>query len=458
MNFTLSCPCGSSLDNIHFEINCWRKNRQEKKQRYQKRLSISISDMKYLDKVILVDGCTYRIENLEKKTFPSLLAALEYCRNLHPDKVKMVFGNSIRIFIDNPKGLDSLDESLIPPGLLVRNCKDALCIYAKERVITVAADMSEVYTEFFDLPKSEYSSSDNIFDYGLLYGGYPVYTGTELCLSKLAEPGENVPFVPEISTSISNPSSVYDHVMDVHLAYHCWYACMEEEGSVYDDHDGAYPLVAVPVSTFVNIGKAGVYWPCWEQIIDETHWHELQFIVGGAKHNLFRFALLTCKSQEVSAGQAYYQMTVSYDNADGLLPTDAAGLSLRNSRQKLILHAKERTVYISPSFDAVYWETFELQDDNGQIFCFCFDYAMLEAEHPEIVAGNTYQTSYWSKAQWGNSLANVKVTICTLTDPNEIYSGQGGITLCCECSLKDDPNTVQRVPVSTLTAQESEPQ
>lgn len=94
MNFTISCPNNSFLedirDDILYKINDRRKNRQKKKQRYQKRLSTSISDMKYLDRVVLVDGCTYRIEHLEKKTFPSLVAALKYCRKLHPDKVKKI--------------------------------------------------------------------------------------------------------------------------------------------------------------------------------------------------------------------------------------------------------------------------------------------------------------------------------------------------------------------------------
>lgn len=457
MNFTISCPNNSFLEDIRdeilYKINDRRKNCQKKKQRYQKRLSTSISDMKYLDRVVLVDGCTYRIEHMEKKTFSSLMSALEYCRKLHPDKVKKVFGNSIRIFIDNPKGPDILDESLIPPGLLVRDCKDALCVYAKERVITIAADLSEVYTECYDLPTSECSSCDNIFDYGLLYGEYPVYTGKELCLSRLAEPGENVPFVPETTISISDPSAVYDRIKDVLLAYQCWYVCMEEDGSVFDDTDASYPWVAVPVSTFVNIGKAGVYWSCWDKIFSKTHWHKLRFDVEKEKYFLFRYALLACKSQEVPTGQAYYQMTVSYDDADGFLPADAAGLSLRESREKLFLHAKERTIYIAPSFDAVYWETFELQDENGKIFHFCFDYAMLEAEDSDIVAGATYQTSYWSKVRWGNPLANAEVTVCAISDPDAIYSGQGDIALCCECRLKDDPDTVQRLPVSTLTVE-----
>ena len=268
-----------------------------------------------------------------------------------------------------------MDDSLIPPGLLVRDCKDALCIYAKQRTITVAADLSEVYTEIYDLPSSKHSSYDNLFDYSLLYGSYPVYTGKELCLSRVAEYGENVPFVPETTSAIDDPAAVYDHLMDVCLAYHCWYAAMEEDGTVNDDWDGAYPWAAVPVSTFVNIGKAGVYWPCWDKIVNGPFWHKFWFSAEKERNGLFRFALLDCKSREVPAGQEYYKIAVSNDDADGLMPMDAAGLSLRDSREKLFPHAKERTIYIAPSFDAVYWETFELQDESGKTFRFCFDYA-----------------------------------------------------------------------------------
>lgn len=456
MNFSLGTfKRHTPLDDLKFEIKYRKEEHEKKRQRYKKRLATSIADMKYLDRVVLVEGCTYHIDKLEKKTFPTLVAALEYCRKLHPDKVKKVYGNSIRIFIENPKGLDILDDSLIPPGLLVRDCKDVLCVYAKRRIITVAANLSEVYTEIYDLPDSEHSGCDNVFDYGLLYGSYPVYTDEDLCLSRMAEYGENVPFVPETTSDIDDPSAVYDHLTDVCLAYHCWYVCMEEDGTVNDDWDGAYPWAAVPVSTFVNIGKAGVYWPCWKKIVGGHSWHKFWFSAGRQKNGLFRFTLLDCKSREVPAGQEYYKITVSHDDANGLMPTDAAGLSLRDSREKLFPHAKERTIYIAPSFDAVYWETFELQDKDGKTFRFCFDYAMLEAEFPKIVTGATYKTSYWGKAKWGDPLANAEVTVCTLPDPDAIYNGSGDIALCCECRLDDDPDTIQKIPVSTLITEKT---
>jgi len=211
-------------------------------------------------------------------------------------------------------------------------------------------------------------------------------------------------------------------------------------------------MAAVPVSTFVNIGSAGVYWPCWEKI-----WKGMpdgqyaSYIAGTEYRDLFRFALLACKSREVVPGEEYYTITATNTEADGLLPVDAAGLSLRDSREKLFIHAKVRTIYIAPSFDAVYWETFELQDEAGQTHRFCFDYAMLEKDFPVIRADDTYQTTYWSKVRWDNPMAKARVTICALPDPDAIYAGQGDIMLCCEGRLDSDPGSVRRIPVSTLT-------
>jgi len=455
MNFSLNAPIWRNpfrrVSCIPEHLSRWKENRDEKHQRYEDRLSKPISEMKYLDRVVLVDRCTYHVEKHEKKVFRSLESALEYCRAMPIEKAEKVFGHSISIYIRNPNGVDAFDESLIPPGLLVRDCKDALCIYAKERILTVATDLSEVYTEFYVLPYSSGIGHENIFDYGLLYGNYPIYTGKELCLSRLAEPGKNVPFVPETTGFIDDPTALYEHLRDVCLAYHCWYVRMMDSGEVDDDDDGAYPWVAIPVATFVNIGKAGVYWPCWDKMLLGRVIHSGFFRVDGEEHDYFRFALLERKRQELPAGQEYYTVTITDYNADGLLPEDAAGLSLRDSREKLWPHAKEKIVCLSPAFDEVYWESFDLQDADGQVCHFCFDYALLEPEVPEITEGKSYRTSYWSRARWGNLLADAEVMVCSLPNPEDIYSGHGGIMLCCEGALKTDPAVVWRIPVSTLT-------
>lgn len=89
MNFSIGTfKRHTPLDDLKFEIKYHKEKYEKKQKRYKKRLATSIADMKYLDHVVLVEGCTYHIDKLEKKTFPSLVAALEYCRKLHPDRVK----------------------------------------------------------------------------------------------------------------------------------------------------------------------------------------------------------------------------------------------------------------------------------------------------------------------------------------------------------------------------------
>ena len=89
MNFSIGTfKRHTPLDDLKFEIKYHKEKYEKKQKRYKKRLATSIADMKYLDHVVLVEGCTYHIDKLEKKTFPSLVAALEYCRKLHPASVK----------------------------------------------------------------------------------------------------------------------------------------------------------------------------------------------------------------------------------------------------------------------------------------------------------------------------------------------------------------------------------
>ena len=105
----------------------------------------------------------------------------------------------------------------MPAGLLVKDSKDFLCRYAPVRIIIIAVDLTEVYTEYFDLYESDIFSNEHLYDYGLLYGNYPVYQETELCLSKFSEQYTkqiNTPFVPE--PAFGDPSKEYTGLMDVH--------------------------------------------------------------------------------------------------------------------------------------------------------------------------------------------------------------------------------------------------
>lgn len=102
--------------------------------------------------------------------------------------MQKIWGAGIPISITNPNAPKIFDCACLPAGLLVKDSKDFLCRYAPVRIIIIAVDLSEVYTEYFDLYESDIFSNEHLYDYGLLYGNYPVYQETELCLSKFSEP------------------------------------------------------------------------------------------------------------------------------------------------------------------------------------------------------------------------------------------------------------------------------
>lgn len=421
---------------------------------------MTLSEIKYLDKIVLVEGCTYHIAGHEEKVFKSLKEALEYCRKMPIEKVLKTYGNRIPINIYNPNIPEKIDKKQIPQGLLVRNCKDTLCVLAKERTITVASDLSEVYTEFFSLSDNE-NWSDNIFDYGLLYGNYPVYTGKELCVSNITNDHCNISdncslFVPIPTRDIIHPDAVYDYRRNLEIAYQCLFVVVFEDGSVEDGSDGFFPYSAVPVSTFRNIGKAGVTFDFWDKLFgDVSDWGH-KFVVYGVGINycwMLSQAILNCKMCELPNGREYYIIIIEdvHQKADGLMPADAAGLSLRDSQEKLWPHAKKRYICIAPLFDAIYWEYFELRGEDGQIFHFCFDHELLKQTAVKIEAGNTYQTSYWNNVGLGNPLKDTRITVCSVQDPDEIYEGHGDIMLCCKCKFECGPDDVFMIPVSTLT-------
>ena len=151
--------------------------------------------------------------------------------------------------------------------------------------------------------ESDIFSNEHLYDYGLLYGNYPVYQETELCLSKFSEQYTkqiNTPFVPE--PAFGDPSKEYTGLMDVHMAYDCYSVEVLSDGTVYDDGNYAFPLGAIPVSTFVNIGSAGVYCKCWNLFWGCSR----SFEVNGKEHSLFRSALLACKQSELPVGKEFY--------------------------------------------------------------------------------------------------------------------------------------------------------
>lgn len=407
--------------------------------------------MKYLDRVVITENCTYLFDN---STFSSLDAAIEYIQKI-PFKTRLeAYGRTVTITIRNPYAPAIFNEALIPDHLMIKDCKDPLCIYAKERELTLAADLSEVYTEHFELYESADFGFEHIFDYGVLYGNYPVYTGKELCLSRISPDGEdrNLTFVPEPTGiyGVDRPNAIYKWPCAVYMAYDCYFVRMQDSGHVYDDGNGTFPFAAIPVSTFVNIGLAGINLPCWTRLTRSVETTHGRYIVNGRPNSLFRNALLSCKERELPEGLDYYTITIENPHADGRIPDLPSPCPIKESWTLLYPHATKRTVCISPSFDAVYWETFELLNLDDQTCHFCYDHALLERDSPFLQAGLTYHTSYWRKAHFEHVDIQAEVLLLSCPNPNAAYDGTCSIHFCCTCQLSSNPDKAQMIPACTL--------
>lgn len=444
MNISLSLKnfldIRNHITNLGYHIHETRTKAKERKKLHQERLTISTNQTKYLDKVVILEGCSYEVNN---HTFPTLDKALDYCKQLPFERCRKKWGVGIPISITNPNVPKVFDCACLPAGLLVKDSKDFLCRYAPVRIITIAVDMSEVYTEFFDLYESDDFSNEHLYDYGLLYGNYPVYQGIELCLSKFTEQYTkqiNTPFVPE--PAFDNPNKEYTVLTDVHMAYDCYSVELLSDGAVYDDGNYAFPFGSIPVSTFVNIGSAGVYYKCWKPF----QGHSCSFEVNGKEHYLFRSALLACKQSELPDGKDFYTIIMHQKEADGLIPADALPVSLRDSYSIMAPHAKKRVFHISPQFDEIYWESFELADSGGNICSFCYDHWLLENDC-NLNIGDICKTTYWLKSRWGNPRMEAAIKIDYLPNTEAVYRGMDNLEYYCKGQIK---NTLLNVPASTL--------
>ena len=437
MNILLSLK---KFSHIGYYIHEARTKAKERKKHHRDRLNLSNDQIKYLDKVVIPEGCSYQVND---HTFSSIDKALAYCKRLSIERCKKIWGAGIPISITNPNAPKIFDCACLPAGLLVKDSKDFLCRYAPVRIIIIAVDLSEVYTEYFDLYESDIFSNEHLYDYGLLYGNYPVYQETELCLSKFSEQYTkqiNTPFVTE--PAFGDPSKEYTGLMDVHMAYDCYSVEVLSDGTVYDDGNYAFPLGAIPVSTFVNIGSAGVYCKCWNLFWGCSR----SFEVNGKEHSLFRSALLACKQSELPVGKEFYTIIMHQKEADGIIPADSLPVSLRDSYSVMTPHAKKRVFHISPQFDEIYWETFELADSSGNIRNFCYDHWLLD-HNCEWNVGDICKTTYWGKSRWGNPCMDRGIKITYLPDAKTPYYGRGDLELYCKISVGSNS---LNIPLSTL--------
>ena len=407
-------------------------------------------NIKYYDKLILTEGCKYYVG---RKSFPSMEQAISYLHSIPREKRLKKFGYTINILIENKHPLPFDGKSCLPEQLRLKDTKDVLCVYATERLITLSLDLDEIYTEYFEISKDG-SAGGNvcIYDYGFLYGNYPKYTGTELCVSRISPMNQrHVTFVPESHGpyGVDQADDFYDGWHDIFMAYDSYFVYVMDDGRIYDDDNGSFPFAAIPVSTFVNIGLAGVYLKCWEKLTRSVEQTRACYLVDNKTEYLFRNALLDCKSKELPLDQEYYTITVLNATADGQIPSDCTPCNNKHSWEQLYPHAKYRTICIAPSFDAIYWENFELQDSSGQMHVFWYDYALLEKDFA-LQAGVTYHTDYWTKTRMGIS-DQTEITLTNLPEPMTVFNTVVDVDYACKGYLADDPTKVVRVPARTLS-------
>lgn len=109
-------------------------------------------------------------------------------------------------------------------------------------------------------------------------------------------------------------------------------------------------------------------------------------------------------------------------------------------------HAKKRVFHISPQFDGIYWESFELADSSGNIHSFRYDHWLLENDCVWNV-GDSCKTTYWQKARWGNLRMEAEIRIDVLPEKEKLYHGHSNIDYRCQGVIERRANYI---PASTL--------
>lgn len=134
--------------------------------------------MKYLDKVVIPEGCNIKFYNDFYKNWYS---SLEEClSNSAKESEEYNDTGMISIGIVNLDVFEDIRYSdireWIHPGMTFKSAIQELSKYAHYRHLFVSKDLSELYVEYFSLSGSEYA-----IDYNLVYGnGEIIEIGTEI--------------------------------------------------------------------------------------------------------------------------------------------------------------------------------------------------------------------------------------------------------------------------------------
>ena len=84
MNILLSLK---KFSHIGYYIHEARTKAKERKKHHRDRLNLSNDQIKYLDKVVIPEGCSYQVND---HTFSSIDKALAYCKRLSIERCKKI--------------------------------------------------------------------------------------------------------------------------------------------------------------------------------------------------------------------------------------------------------------------------------------------------------------------------------------------------------------------------------
>ena len=124
MNISLSLKKFSKISNhvsnIGYRMHKIQAKAKEKQQRHRERLNLSNDQIKYLDKVVVLEGGSYSVNG---RSFSRLEKTLDYCKQLPIERCRKIWGAGITISIINPNAPKVFDCSCLPAGLLVKDSK-----------------------------------------------------------------------------------------------------------------------------------------------------------------------------------------------------------------------------------------------------------------------------------------------------------------------------------------------
>ena len=112
------------IDCLIYDMQRHLSKVKERHRQYRIRRKLPLESICYLDKVVLLDGCTYHVG---RYTFSSMERALEYCKRIPAERCRKRWGAGIQITIKNPESGKLVTSSDIPEHIQVKDSKDILC-------------------------------------------------------------------------------------------------------------------------------------------------------------------------------------------------------------------------------------------------------------------------------------------------------------------------------------------